>query len=246
MSVSEMIIMQKGDPVTTYLFSAYHVVRNNRVILLSFLISFFEALCIALALSVDAFAASFSYGTDNIRIPLPSVLVIDGICSFSIALTLLAGSLLKDCIPSRLTGTACFLILFLLGIAKLLDSITRAIIKKHGAISRNIHFSLCHFQFVLHLYADPCSADTDHSKTLSPKEAALLAIALSLDGCAVGFGMGLGSTSCLLVLLCSLLTEGAAVLIGIFLGNKAAGHCSLSISWVGGVLLLLLALCKLL
>lgn len=212
---------------------------------MSFLISLFEALCIALALSVDAFAASFSYGTDKIRIPLPSILIIDGICSLSIGLTLLAGSLLKSYIPAWITGTACFLILFLLGIAKLSDGVTRALIRKYGSISRNIQFSLCNFRFVLHLYADPRNADADHSKVLSPKEAAALAVALSLDGCAAGFGTGLGSASCLLVFLCSLLTEGAAVLIGIFLGNKAAGQCSLSISWVGGVLLLLLAVSRL-
>lgn len=240
-----MIIMQKGIPVTNYLFSEYDAVRNNRVILLSFLISLFEALCIALALSVDAFAASFSYGTDKIRIPLPSILIIDGICSLSIGLTLLAGSLLKSYIPAWITGTACFLILFLLGIAKLSDSVTRALIRKYGSISRNIQFSLCNFRFVLHLYADPRNADADHSKVLSPKEAAALAVALSLDGCAAGFGTGLGNASCLLVFLCSLVTEGAAVLIGIFLGNKAAGQCSLSISWVGGVLLLLLAVSRL-
>lgn len=215
------------------------------MIVLSFPVSFFEALCIALALSLDAFAAAFSYGTDRIRIPFLSILVIDGVCSLSIGVTLLTGSLLKDCIPLWLTGTVCFLILFLLGTAKLLDGITKSIIKKHGAISSNIQFSFCNFRFVLNLYANPQCADTDHSKTLSPKEAAMLALALSLDGCAVGFGTGLGNASCLLVFLCSLVVEGAAVLFGIFLGNRAAGKFSCSISWVGGLILLLLALAKL-
>ncbi len=186
---------------------------------MSFPVSFFEALCIALALSLDAFAAAFSYGTDRIRIPFLSILVIDGVGSLSI--------------------------LFLLGTAKLLDGITKSIIKKHGAISSNIQFSFCNFRFVLNLYANPQCADTDHSKTLSPKEAAMLALALSLDGCAVGFGTGLGHASCLLVFLCSLVVEGAAVLFGIFLGNRAAGKFSCSISWVGGLILLLLALAKL-
>lgn len=205
-----------------------------------------EALLLAAALSLDAFVACFSYGAGKIKIPLSSVLVIDGVCSVSIGVTLLIGSFLRNRIPDGLTTAICFIILFFLGMVKLLDSITKSLIKKYGAISSNINFSFCNFRFVLSLYANPESADVDNSKTISPKEAASLAIALSLDGCAVGFGAALGNVNELAVFFCSLFTEAAAVLLGIFLGNKAACKLSFPISWISGFILLILAFTKLL
>ena len=212
---------------------------------LSILISLPEALCIAAALSLDAFAAGFSYGAGRIRIPLSSVVVIDAICSISVGATLLLGSLLKNHIPVRLTGMVCFVILFLLGLVKLLDGITKSVIRKYGAISSNIRFSFCNFRFVLSLYADPECADIDHSKTISPREAAALAVALSLDGCAVGFGTALGNVNGIAVFFCSLVTEALAVICGVHLGNKAAGKLSCNLSWAGDLILLILAFVKL-
>lgn len=206
---------------------------------------FSEALLLAAALSLDAFAASFSYGTGKIKIPPASVLVIDIICSLSVGATLFIGSLIRPFIPGWLTTAICFTILFLLGMVKLLDGITKSIIKKYGAISSNFNFSFCNFRFVLSLYANPECADVDHSKTISPKEAVSLAAALSLDGCAVGFGAALGNVSGLAVFFCSLVTEGLAVLGGTALGNKAASRFSCDISWIGGLLLLIMAFLKL-
>lgn len=204
-----------------------------------------EAFCIASALSLDAFAASFSYGAGKIKIPPLSLLIIDGICSVSIGIALLIGSLLKSFIPLGLTSAVCFLILFFLGLLKLLDGITKSLIRKYGAISSNLHFSFCNFRFVLSLYADPEAADTDCSKTISSKEAVSLALALSLDGCAVGFGTALGNVNGLAVFFCSLFTEAFAILFGTFLGNKAAGRFSCNLSWAGGLILIVLAFCKL-
>lgn len=210
------------------------------------LIPLLEALVIALALSMDAFVASFSYGAAKIKIPFTSVLVIDAVCSLTIGATLFIGSLVRNYIPDWLTTTVCFSLLFLLGLVKLLDGITKSLIKKYGAISSNIKFSFCNFRFVLNLYADPECADVDHSKTISGKEAASLAIALSLDGCAVGFGAALGNVNGLAVFLCSLAVEALAVLGGAALGNKAAKKLSFNASWLGGCLLLVLAFLKLL
>lgn len=206
----------------------------------------FEAFCIAAALSADAFVTGFSYGTDRIKIPCLSVLVIDIVCSLMIGITLLIGSYIRPYIPDSLTTAICFVILFLLGMTKLLDGITKALIRKYGAISSNIKFSLGSFRFVLSLYANPECADTDHSKTISPKEAAALAAVLSLDGCAAGFGAALGNVNGPAVFFCSLLTEASALLSGMALGKRAADRLSFPVSWLGGCILLILALFKLL
>ncbi|MCH5275543.1 MAG: sporulation membrane protein YtaF [Lachnospiraceae bacterium] len=207
---------------------------------------FTEALFLSIALSLDAFVAGFSYGVNKIRIPWTSALVIDGICSFSLGASLLLGSFLKNWIPPQLTTVLCFTILFLLGLSKLLDGLTKTLIKKYGAISSNFHFSLCNFRFVLSLYADPEAADLDHSKTISPKEASSLAIALSLDGCAVGFGAALGNAGGYALFLCSLIVEALALFCGTALGNRAAKKLPFNAAWISGGILLLLAFLKLL
>lgn len=205
-----------------------------------------EALYLSFILSLDAFIAAFSYGADNIKIPPLSVMTISGICSLFVAVSVTAGTLLKGFLPTRGTGIICFLLLFFLGLCKLLDGIVKSMLKKHGAFNGNLHFSFCSLRFVLSLYANPESADIDHSKIISPTEALSLSIALSLDGVTAGLGAAFGNVNGITLVLSSLLLETLAVLLGTFLGNRAAKHFSLSISWLGGLLLLLMAFCKLL
>lgn len=204
-----------------------------------------EALCLSLALSFDAFIAAFSYGTSKIKIPPVSVLIISGVCSACIALSQSIGSLLMNCIPQKAACIISFLLLFLLGLFKLIDGIVKSFIQKHGAFSSNLQFTINNFRFVLSLYANPESADLDHSKILSAKEAFSLSVALSLDGFAAGLGAAFGNVNGIAVFGCSLITEAIAVLLGAFLGNRAARKLSFPISWVGGLLLIIMAFLKL-
>lgn len=200
-----------------------------------------EALALALAVSLDTFAASFAYGGERIRIPKISVGIISLLCSAVLGLSLLAGAAVKQYIPEWLTTALCFGILFLLGVEKLLDSATKSLIRRHHSIEKQLNFSLFNFSFVLRLYADPQEADLDHSKTISPMEAASLAVALSLDGLAVGFGAAMGNAAPVMVFICSLCTNTAAVLIGAAAGNRMAQKLPFDCSWLGGVILILLA-----
>ena len=204
-----------------------------------------EAGVLSSALSIDAFAASFAYGSNKIKIPFLSAQIINLICTGILGLSLLIGSLVKQLIPAWLTAVLCFALLFILGLVKLLDSLTKTIIRKYNAPHKELHFSLCNFRFVLSIYADPEKADRDQSKTISPAEAASLAIALSLDGLAVGFGAAMGNVNAWAVVLWSLLTNTAAILLGALLGNKIAQKLSFNLSWISGAILILLAISKL-
>lgn len=200
-----------------------------------------EATLIALALSVDSFVAAFSYGTSKIKIPLSSVGIISVTSSLITGLTMLTGSFVKDYIPSGFTTLLSFGILFLLGVLKLFDS------------------------------SQPKNADKDHSQSISPKEALSLSAALSLDGCAAGFGASLstgmtaspgaaaagfdasaaaGTASSLApvvaVFLFSLVFGALMVLTGSHIGNKAAGRLPIKPGIIGGLLLILLAVARLL
>lgn len=194
---------------------------------------FLEAAAISLALSVDSFIAAFSYGTSKIKIPLSSVGIISVTGSLITGLSMLAGSFVKDFIPPGFTTLLSFGILFLLGVLKLFES------------------------------SEPANADKDNSHSISAKEALSLSAALSLDGCAAGFGASLsagtpaspgaaaaGTVSSLVpvaaVFLFSLIFGALMVLAGSHIGNKAAGRLPIKPGIIGGLLLILLAVARLL
>lgn len=192
-----------------------------------------EAAAISLALSVDSFIAAFSYGTSKIKITLPSVGIISVTGSLITGLSMLAGSFVKDFIPPGFTTLLSFGILFLLGVLKLFES------------------------------SEPANADKDNSHSISAKEALSLSAALSLDGCAAGFGASLsagtpaspgaaaaGTVSSLApvaaVFLFSLIFGVLMVLAGSHIGNKTAGRLPIKPGIIGGLLLILLAVARLL
>jgi len=209
------------------------------------IISIVEALFLTFALSVDAMVSGFAYGTKQIKIPISSIIIINIICSSMLAAAMLAGNYLNQFIPERMATIICFILLLILGAIKLFDSFFKTLINKNNGMKKIINFSLFNIRFILNIYANPESADRDASCVLSPIEAISLAIALSLDGLAVGFGTGLKETDIFLVTLLSLFTNAAAILIGCQIGNTLARKVHLNLSWIGGLLLIILAFMKL-
>lgn len=173
-------------------------------------------------------------------------MVISVVCSGFLALSLILGDVLRPFLPEAAAKALCFLILFTLGLAKLLDNVVKALIKKHNKLTKKLKFKLLSLNFILHVYANPEDADEDRSKTLSPAEAASLAVALSLDGLGAGLGTALGGGNIPLTVALSLVVGVLAITLGCFTGNKAAGGSKGGFSWVGGAGLIALAFYKLL
>ena len=185
--------------------------------------SLFETGLLVIALSVDSFVASFSYGANHIRMPFRSVACISGICSGSLGLSLLAG----------------------LGIVKIFDSSLKALIRRHRDLHRQWQFSAFHFRVILNIYANPEQADQDRSGALSVGEATALAVALSLDSLTVGVGAGLDQTPVFAAVLLSFVLGLAAILLGRWLGDKLMRGLQIEVSWISGLMLLVLAGLKL-
>ena len=70
-----------------------------------------QAFLLAAALSVDTFVACFAYGAEKIRIPFSSVMVISGVCSAILAVSLLLGRVFFPLIADSVTRIVCFLLL---------------------------------------------------------------------------------------------------------------------------------------
>lgn len=198
------------------------------------------------ALSLDAFAASFVYGTDRVKIPAASVAVITALSTGILVLFLLLGRGFGSLIPAKATSVLCFLILFILGFVKLFDSTIKSVIRKSEFFERRLYFSISHLNFILTVYADPSAANGEDISVLTPMEALSLGLALSLDSAAAGFGAGMMVTHMPLTIVLSLILNTAAVLIGSGLGRILARRSCLDLSWLSGLLLIGLAIGKLL
>lgn len=210
-----------------------------------------EAVILASSCSIDAFTASFAYGSKGIRIPFLSNQIVNLICSSVLGLSLWAGAAVRQFLPGWITVAAAFTILFILGVVKLLDSVTKTVIRRHyesndSELRKEYRFRLFNFNFMLNLYANPENADADGNKVISPGEAAALAVSLSLDGLAIGFGAGIGSINILAVVAASLVTDMLAVFLGCALGYKLSRKLPFNLSWISGIVLIGLAVTKLL
>jgi Predicted membrane protein len=194
---------------------------------------------------MDAFVSSFAYGTNKIKIPFKSVAVIAIVCSSFLAASIFLASFLNSFISEEITRILAFSILFLLGLAKFFDSTIKLYIKRHNQLNKELKFSVFNLQFMLNVYANPEQADINASKTLSPKEAVYLAIALSVDGLAVGFGAGLVAVNHLLVILFAFVADTIALTLGCRVGNKVVEKTVLNLSWLSGIVLIGLAFLKL-
>lgn len=204
-----------------------------------------HAAAIAFSVSLDAMAASFAYGCKKIKIPFISLLIITLTCAATIGIAFLFGSALMGSIPHWLAVGLSFTILFVIGLSKLFDSITKSIIRKYTKFHKEIKLSLINFKLVLHLYADPEAADVDVSQSISPREAAVLAISLSLDGFAVGLGAALAGVNGWALVGFTLVIGFVALFAGCKLGNRLADTLRFNLSWLAGVLLIVLAFLQL-
>jgi putative sporulation protein YtaF len=205
---------------------------------------FLEIFLLVIALSIDSFVASFAYGANKIKIPILSVAVINIICTLVLGISLFLGSAIGSYIPASLTKIICFSILFLIGLIKLFDSTSKSFIKKNN-INKEINFSMFNLSFILQIYVNPENADKDLSKSLSVKESVALALALSMDALAAGFGAGIADISYSLVLFSFLVVNTSLMVIACNLGGKVSEKINMDISWISGVLLIVLAFLKL-
>ncbi len=205
-----------------------------------------ESLLLVSSLCIDSFVASISYGTSKIRIPPLSAIIINLVCTLTLACSLFIGSIFKNFLPGNLPAILGFFLLMTLGIYRLFEYIFKSYISKCSKSYSPLTFKIFDFQFVLQVYANEIKADFDNSKCLNVKESFYLALALSLDSLAVGVGSSLYNINYAEVLILCFIIGILSVSFGVFLGRKFAQKLHLELSWLSGVLLIVLAIIRVL
>lgn len=201
-----------------------------------------ETMLLVFTLSLDAFIASIAYGTNEIKMPFVSIAIINITCSSFLALALFLGSVIKKLIPEGITLLISFLILMLLGIFYLFQSLIKSHITKISTPNKEVKLKIS--DLIISIYVDETNADFNNSKTLSPKESLYLAVALSLDSLAIGFSSSLAGVNYMQVIFFSLVYGFTAIWLGLLIGRKLVEKSNFNISWLSGIILMILAITK--
>jgi len=197
-----------------------------------------DSILIAVSCAADAFAVSFAYGTKKIQIPLISCLIISSICTAVLGASMVAGTVLLQIIPPIAATWLAFSILMISGLLKLSDSIMKKVTRHYFAQRTPNGF----FAKLISMYVNPEEADCDKSSDISSGESAGLAVALSLDGIAIGIGASLGGANVIAVVIAAFVANAVFMMFGSLLGKLLVRRISWDISWLGGVILIGLAI----
>lgn len=197
---------------------------------------------LVIALSIDSFLASLAYGAQRINIPLKSALLISFVGVVFLSLSLYTASFIQRFLPGSIGSKISFTIFLMIGISALFQGTIKSFLKK--CKRKKVQFSCKGVSFVLDVYVDETKADMDHSKLLSLKEALYLSIALSVDSLVSGFALGISIHKPFPVLIISFGIGLLAVLSGSFIGRKVTSLAKWNLSWISGILFLILAVSR--
>lgn len=191
---------------------------------------------LSVIISIDIFLVAAAYRSCGIKIPVSSAVVINAIGAFFLGISLVLSRLMGNIIPEKICGICGFVILTAMGITTIFKSLIRNLVRR---LSERGELSLPtgNSGIVVKLYLDDTAADFDSSKILSPKEAAALAIAASLDSISIGLGAGYEINPAISAI-CAFIAGAVAILFGSLAGRKISSlNCDLS--WIGGAALII-------
>lgn len=218
---------------------------------------------LVIVLSMDAFAAGLSYGMEGVRVSFPSIFIIAFLSGGMLTASLLAGNLILRLIPESLTKGISFSVLFLLSVYKFYDFFSQS------EELKDLYWKIMHFFRLLplsqgntnaqpSLLEDNGSGITDSLTTreitkkinkeepsvLSCREAALLALALSIDNISAGLCTGTISLSPLVLLFLTTAVHFLSIRLGLFAGLLLCTK-SHNLTWLGAAVLMILAFMRL-
>lgn len=194
-----------------------------------------------IAVSLDSLTAGFSYGTDNVRVKASSLLALALVPALFITAAQSLGGLAESVLPDGVPAFLSFLLLFLIGIAKLLESLIRLLAKKRPSLTGNWGCKIKQLNIVFTVYLSPEEANRTEVQILSFREALLLSMALSLDSILVGMAFRFAALSPLVLFLAAALCNLFLFLGGYFLGRLLFRLLRFDLSWLSGLCLILLA-----
>ncbi len=181
-----------------------------------------HTLLLLFAISMDSFAAGLSYSASKIKIPKVSLFIISIVGTVFFSVSLLLSEVIKPLVSVGTLSTIGVSLLLTLGVNSIFQVSIKSILRKAGGFKR-LGFSFGGINIASMIYLDETACDLDNSKRLSPKEAFLLASALSIDSLVSGFGVGADISNKLLAIVLSFILGFVAISLGTLLGGRLSG-----------------------
>lgn len=224
-------------------------------------------LLLALAVSLDGFGVGVMYGLRKIRIPLLSVAIISLCSGFIIFSSMQIGVLMSRFVDPSVAKSIGAVILMGIGVWAIYQMLTgKGETEEHdddphtsdAAASADlpaadsvtakeiVYIELKRFGLVIQILRTPSIADMDRSGNISPYEAMLLGIALSLDAFGAGIGAALLGFTPWLTSAVIALSSGTFLSLGLSFGFRFANLKWLrKLSILPGFVLIIMGIMKL-
>ncbi len=194
------------------------------------------------AVSIDSLTAGLTYGTGRVHIKPPAYFILTGIPAVFVATANRISSRIALLFPSSVLPVLSFILLAFIGLSKLSESLIRRLARKHPSLERNWGCRIKQIHIVFTVYLSPEDANREDLQVLSPKEALLLSLALSLDSVLAGMAFSAGTLSFTSLLLFSALFNLLFFSAGYGFGHLVSTVLHVDLSWLSGLFLLFLAI----
>ena len=205
--------------------------------------SAFAALLLFLtAVSIDSLTAGLTYGTQRVHIKPFSYLILICVPAAFITAANRIGSHILSFLPEAVLPFLSFTLLTILGVSKLSESLIRLLAHKHPSLTRNWGCKIKQINIIFTVYLSPEDANQDDLQILTPKEAFLLSLALSLDSVLVGMAFHTDPLPLAVLFLLAALFNLLLFAAGYGFGHLISSVLRIDLSWLSGLFLLLLAL----
>lgn len=199
-----------------------------------------------LCMSVDTLLACIACGARGIKIPFSSRVVIAAIGTACLAISFFLKHILTCFLPVHICTMLGCITLMLIALVGIFDEACRRIANLLAARCKSFQFRLRNLKIVLEIYAENVRADRDCSGLLSPAEAFLLALPLSVDSLLTGLSITLTPYKIVALLLLLFVGGFFAAVLGARIGKRLGHALGQNAPLLSGLLLFTIALCKML
>ena len=193
------------------------------------------------AVSIDSLTAGLPYGARRVRIPFGSWLILACMPALLITAANRAGFWLLRPAPPSVLSAVSFSLLALLGVSKLAESLIRLLARRRPGLTRNRGYRFKQLHIIFTIYLSPEDANGGDPELLSPKEALLLSLALSLDSVMAGMALAAAPFSAAGLFLSAALFNLLFFCAGRRIGQLVSSVLHIDLSWLSGIFLIALA-----
>ncbi len=217
--------------------------------------NFISLVILALAVSLDGFGVGVTYGLRKMKIPVLSVLIITLASAIMILLSMQIGVGISYFLPTNAAKWIGSMILIAVGIWAIIQVLRnkdeeietkveqKTFINLEG--NKIISIEIKTLGLVIQILKTPIKADMDMSGIISPSEATLLGIALSLDAFGAGLGAALIGFNPLITAFIIATMSGLFILLGLNIGFLFSGKEWLQrFTIIPGLILIIMGIIK--